>query len=88
METPSSPEIDLALQQREQALACALLALILILATLLSNFGPEPGDLPQAQAAVQVHRDLVAQHREILQANQTVLAQNQAELARLTAPSP
>jgi hypothetical protein len=83
METPSSSELGLALRQREQALACALLALILISATLLSNFGPQPDDLGKAQAALLLHRDLVIQHRMILQANEAELARTQAELERL-----
>ena len=79
----SSVEIFAAKTQRDQALACAVLALIISLAVILSNFGNEPRPYQQARAAIEQHKALIAQHTEILRANQSVLAQNQVELERI-----
>jgi hypothetical protein len=72
-----------ARRQRDQALACAFLSAIITLAVLLSNFGREPEAILTARAAVQKHKQLLAQNEEVLRANQAVLAQNQADLEKL-----
>jgi uncharacterized protein HemX len=74
---------NIAKTQRDQALACAVLALIISLAVILSNFGKAPAQYQQALAAIEQHKALIAQHTEILRANQLALTQNQAELERL-----
>jgi len=78
-----SVEVYAAKTQRDQALACAVLALMISLAVILSNFGKVPRPYLQARAAIEQHKALIAQHTEILRANQSVLTQNQAELERL-----
>lgn len=83
MQPESSDMLAVARQQRDQALACALLALAVMTAVLLSNFGPESLEMERARTAVRQHRELQEQHREILRANEAVLRQNQVELERM-----
>jgi hypothetical protein len=61
--------------QRDQALACFILAGSISLAVVFSVFGPTP----QIDAA----RGLVETHRKLEQESRLVLAQNQAALAEV-----
>lgn len=67
--------------ERERALACALLSLAISLALVLSNF---PGDRKPIEAArkeVAEHTKLLTDTQSVLLANEQVLAQNQQALA-------
>jgi hypothetical protein len=79
----TSVDICAAKTQRDQALACAVLAFIISLAVILSNFGNVPPQYRQTLTSIEQHKALVAQHEVILHANQDALTQNQAELERL-----
>lgn len=83
MEPAPVDDPNLVRQQRDQAMACAILSTVIMLAVLLTNFGPESVELQRAREGVRLHRESLAQHREILRANEAVLQQNQAELERV-----
>lgn len=92
MSAPAQPTqaLTAARVQRDQALACALLFLCLLLAMLWSNYGPEPRQIIHARTAILEHRMLLVRHQEILRANEQALVQTKAELKRLrqAAPAP
>jgi len=69
--------------QRDQALACAWLALAIAVATLWSNFSLSYDDVRAARAAADQHRALIADHERILAANDAALKETRTALERL-----
>jgi len=71
------------LRQRDQAFACAVLAVAMTGAILWSNFGPEPPELAETFQAVHRHRVSLSDHRKILEAVHSAIVANQQEVERL-----
>ncbi len=81
--TGNGAEPERLLRQRDLALSCAILAVVLTVAMLWSNFGVEPTEIRQAQQAVQQHRTLLAEHQKIMDSVQAAVLANQRELEKM-----
>ena len=80
--TDTDHELNLARAQRDQATACAALALFIALAMVFSVFSPETETL-HAREATADHRAVLAQLQQVLQRNKAEIAQDQASIGLL-----
>lgn len=83
---PNHGEQERLQRQRDQAVACAVLAVTLTVMALWNNFGREHPELASIQQAVRQHRELVASHHKILEDVHAALLANQQEVERLSRP--
>jgi hypothetical protein len=72
-------------EQRDMALACAVLSLGIAIALILSHFPANTRPIDQASAAVDVHRKLLAEAQATLKANEEALARDEQALRNVRA---
>lgn len=80
---PQSESLILLRRQRDQALACAWLSLMVSIAMLISNYGDHSSVIKGIRQTVEYHRKLLSGEESDLRANQAALAQTRAALEKL-----
>lgn len=80
--TIAEQELCVARAQRDQAFACAALSILIALALVLSNLGPEP-KTENARKAVGEHKLALADLQLVLQRNTAELAQDNIAIGML-----
>ena len=76
---PDEADYELMKAQREQALACLVLAVSISLAVIFSVFGKAP-EIDSARASAELHRGLEKESRLLLESNRASLGDMQKAL--------
>lgn len=80
---PETDDVKALLEQARLTQTCALFAVAIATAVLITNFGPEPQALADARKSAKSHRESVAMHEQLLRDTESALRQTEEALARV-----